>query len=283
MARLMISRSLSLTLLLVLVAPSAWAEPEGLSLYERGEYEAAAQAFETALAMPDLPTAERGRMRLYLAASWHALGRVEQAQAQLELLARDHPEQRLDSARFLPELVAWAEAIRQRVEAEQRFAHRPSEPAPVAPQEVPLSPPDKLPVSPPSPATQEVRLRPELFTLVSAMGRRGLPGAGLTYVHGGLEGSARLWLTHASPLVHLQGGLLLGRGRFQPQLGLRAVLAPGQGGYGSGAVVGGRLSLPARFVALVELGADYFLIGDALHHRFEVTAQAGLGFELPLP
>ncbi len=279
----MSSRCLPLPLLLVLMAPLAWADPDGISLYESGEYEAAVQAFEAALAAPELPAPERGRMRMYLAASQHALGRVEQARQQLELLARDNPEQRLDPARFLPELVAWAEAIRERVEAEQRYAQKLAEQERRIQEEAPLSPPDRLPLAPPPSKRHEARLRPELLTLVSAVGRRGVPGAGLSYVHGGLEGSARVWLANASPLVHLQGGVLLGSGTFQPQVGLRAVLAPGVGGYGSGAVVGGRLALPARFVALMELGADYFFIGDALHHRLEVTAQAGLGVDLDLP
>jgi hypothetical protein len=125
------------------------------------------------------------------------------------------------------------------------------------------------------------RLRPEGFALFSAAERGWLPGVGLTYVQQHLEGGARVWLG-PQPVVHLQGGLLLGSGAFQPHLGLRAVLAPGGGGYGSGAVVGGRLALPAGFVALVDVGADYFFIGDDFHHRFELTAQAGLGFDVPL-
>jgi tetratricopeptide (TPR) repeat protein len=291
----MISRAPPWPLLLLLVAPPALADPNGLRLYENGDYEAAARAFEEAMADPHLAPEERGRMHLYLAASLHALGRVEQAGRQLEILTREHPEQRLDPARFLPELVAWAEAIRQRVETEQRYAREQGEreateraPPPLAsPDLAPAAPLDPQsgppPASPPGPRVATAHLRPELFTLFTPTGRAWLPGGGLSYVRGRMEGGARVWFGSAPVVVHLQGGVLLGSGAFQPHVGLRAVLVPGAGGYGSGAVVGGRLALPAGFVALLDVGADYFFIGDDLHQRFELTAQAGLGFDVPLP
>jgi hypothetical protein len=96
-----------------------------------------------------------------------------------------------------------------------------------------------------------------------------------------LEGSARVWFV-GTPVFHLQGGLVPGSTALRPALGVRAVLVPELGGYGVGAVVGGKYLLPAHLVALVDVGADYFLVADEAHHRFAFTVQAGLGFDLSL-
>jgi hypothetical protein len=104
-------------------------------------------------------------------------------------------------------------------------------------------------------------------------------GAGVTLQRGLVEGSARAWFP-GTPVFHLQGGLVPGSTALRPALGVRAVLVPEAGGYGVGAVVGGRFLLPAHLVAVVDVGADYFLVADAFHHRFAFTVQAGLGFNL---
>jgi len=267
----------ALLVLMLLVSSLARAEPEGLQLYESGDYEAAVQAFTQVLAAPGSTQKERELARLYLAASLHALGRVEQTREQLEVLAREYPELRMDPIRFLPELVEMAESIRERVERE-RMAR---EQAPRQP------PPGQVPAASPAPVVRSARLRPEAFGLVEALGLLGSEqptwrlGGGLAYGQGNLEGSARVWLG-AAPIFHVQGGVLLGHAAFQPYLGLRAVLIPGEGSYGGGAVVGGRFSLPAGFVALMDVGAEYLPNDDDFVRPLALTVQAGLGFDIRL-
>lgn len=282
---------LVVVLLVLLVSSPARAEPAGLRLYESGEYEAAAQLFEQVLTAPGSTPDERKWARIYLAASLHALGRMEQAREQLEVLAREHPELRLDPARFLPDLVALAETIHQRVASERELERRNLElqaERDRAARETPLpSPPRPVPAASPSLPVREARLRPEAYGLVDGLGffdssQRSLRwGAGLTYGQGSLEGSARVWLGGV-PAFHAQGGVLLGHRAFQPYLGLRAILIPGGGRYGGGAVVGGRVSLPAGFVALMDVGAEYFPVGDDSARPLALTAQVGLGFDVPL-
>jgi hypothetical protein len=104
---------------------------------------------------------------------------------------------------------------------------------------------------------------------------------GLTLSRGLLEATGRTWLGGPA-LHHLQVGLTPGSGPLKPFLGLRAVLVPSAGGYGAGAVLGGRLSLPAHLLAVAEVGVDSFLLSDDAHRRFAVTAQAGIAFDLHL-
>jgi tetratricopeptide (TPR) repeat protein len=261
-------RTLALWLLLLLPLPS-WADPlSGISLYEGGQYEAAIQSLEKALEDPRLPPEEKGLARIYLAASLHVLGRVDESRQQLELLAREHPGQRVDPVRFLPELVALAESIRERVEAEKLYAEQAALSQRMA-RETARNP------SPP------VHLRLEGLGFSEPLERGWRLGAGVS-LHGGmLEGSARAWFL-GPPVLHLQAGLVPGSTALRPVLGVRAVLVPTEEGYGVGAVVGGRFLLPAQLVALVDVGADYFLVADEAHHRFAFTLQAGLGFDLPL-
>jgi tetratricopeptide (TPR) repeat protein len=262
-----------LLLLGLLMAGAAAAESlPGIQLYESGEYEAAARAFEEVLADPRQPAEDRWLARIYLAASLQALGRVDETRQQLEVIAREHPDRQVDAVRFPPELVALAEAIRERVEAERRQAE----------QEALRQRQEQEAAQVRRPTQPESSLRPELLGLVEAGNRALLFGGGLAYSRGVLEGSAHVWIS-SSPVFHLQGGLLLGDGRLRPHLGLRATLVPGQGGYGAGVLAGGRIFLPAGLVGLVDVGGDYFLVGDGAHHRFALTAQAGLGLELFRP
>ena len=266
------SRSQSLLLvLLLLVSRAAWAELPGTQLYANGEYEAAVQSFQQVLADPQRAPEEREEARVYLAASLHALGRVEEARRHLEVLAREHPGVRVDPVRFLPELVALAELIRQQLESEQAFAAREAELERQAREEALRRPP-------PPPA---IYLRPETLGLVEAVDRRWTVGGGVALQRKSLEGSFRVQLGDP-PVFHLQGGVLLGSRDWRPFLGLRASLVPGLDSYAGGPVVGARLALPAGFVALAEVGADYFLASREERHRVAVTGQVGLGFNLRL-
>jgi tetratricopeptide (TPR) repeat protein len=259
-------RTLALWLLLLLPL-SSWADPlPGISLYEGGEYEAAIRSLEEALADPARLPEEKGWARIYLAASLHVLGRVEASRQQLEVVAREHPGLRVDPVRFLPELVALAEGVRERVAAEQRYA-----------EQVALS--QRMAREAARNQSPPVHLRVEGLGFSEPMEGAWRVGAGVTLQRDMLEGSARAWLL-GTPVFHLQGGLVPGSTALRPALGVRAVLAPEAGGYGVGAVVGGRFLLPAHLVAVVDVGADYFLVADEAHHRFAFTIQAGLGFNL---
>jgi tetratricopeptide (TPR) repeat protein len=263
------SRTLAFSLLL-LMPLSSWADPQpGITHYDNGEYEEALRAFEQLLDDPNLPPDEKGLARIYLAASLHVLGRVEAAQQQLVVLAREHPELRVDLIRFPPELVALAEGIRERVAAEKRYAEQEALSKAMAEEAARNRPPP-------------LHLRVEGLGLSEPSERVFKPGVGFAISRGLVEGSARMWFG-GTPIFHLQGGLVPGSSALRPHLGLRAVLIPGTEGYGAGVVVGGRFTLAAHLLALVDVGADYFLVSDEAHRRFAVTAQAGLAFDLVLP
>lgn len=282
----MIARHLLLCALVLLAPRLAWADAPGVQLYESGEYEAAAQAFTQVLADSQRPPTERGEALVYLAASLHALGRTEEAQQQLELLAREHPEQRVDAVLFPPELVALAEAIRQRVETEREYARKEAERERLGREEALRRPPPAAPAPP-------AYLRPEVLGLYEALNPHPqvTVGAGLAYHQGPLEGTARMWIgsdpasspPRFIPTFQLQGGVLLGSGAFRPHLGLQAILVPGAPSYGGGAVAGLRVSLPKGFVALVDVGvALFFVTADDTYQDIALMAQAGLGFDLQL-
>ncbi|NMO13521.1 tetratricopeptide repeat protein [Pyxidicoccus fallax] len=262
-----------LPLLLLLLGLPAWATPTGIELYERGEYEAAVQGFQQSLEAPELSSEKRGLMRVYLAASLYALGRVDQAREHLELLAREHPEQRVDPVRFRPELVGMADIVRQRVEAEQAFAARAAEIERRAQEEALRSRP-----------RASLHLRPEAVGLYESMARDWTVGAGLAYQRQWLECGFRVMLG-AAPVLNVQGGVLLGDRRMKALLGLRASLVPGLDSHGAGPLAGARFALPAGLVALADVSGEYFFLGRKDRYRFAVTAQAGLGFgfDLQLP
>ncbi|WP_163997102.1 tetratricopeptide repeat protein [Pyxidicoccus caerfyrddinensis] len=258
---------LFLRVAVLLVSGSAWAQTTGIERYEDGDFKAAARLFEQELATPAASPESQALARIYLAASLYALGQVEEARKPLEALARESPEQRVDPARFPPELVSLAELIRQQVEPERQRAAR--EVALQAAREE-----ERRRAAP--------RLRPEVFGLFDAVDRRGTLGAGLAFQRKSLEGSVRVLLGDP-PVFQLQGGVLPRYGVLRPFLGLRASLLPGIDTYGAGPVLGGRLALPAGLMGVVDVGADYFFLSRDDRHRFAVTVQAGLGFELHLP
>lgn len=260
-------RSLAVVVLLFLSRAVRAETPSCSDLYENGQYEAAIRACEQMLNEPERPAEERGLARIYLAASLQVLGYADRVQRQLETLAREHPGMRVDPVRFPPELVALAEGLRERVEAEKLYAA----------EQAALRERQAL-----ERAREALVLRMEALGLVEPLNRLWRPGAGVSFYRGLLEGGAHVWLG-GPPAFHFQGGLVPGWGRrARPFMGVRAILNPGAGGYGAGAVVGGRFVLPAGFVALVDVGADYFFIGDEAHQRFALTAQAGLGFDVRL-
>jgi hypothetical protein len=258
---------LFLLVALLFVSGSAWAQTAGVERYEEGDFEAAARLFEQELANPQLSPASRAMARIYLAASLYALGRVEEARKPLEALARESPEQRVDPARFPPELVALAELIREPIESERQRVAREAALQKAREEEQRRAAP---------------RLRPEVLGLFDAVDRQGTLGAGLAFQRSSLEGSVRVLLSDP-PVFQLQGGVLPGYGRLRPFLGLRTSMLPGLHIYGAGAVLGGRLALPAHLVGVVDLGAEYFFISRDDRKRLAVTAQAGLGFDLHLP
>jgi tetratricopeptide (TPR) repeat protein len=257
---------LFLLVALLLVGGSAWAQTAGIERYEEGDFEAAARLFEQELTEPQLSPASRALARIYLAASLYALGRIEEARKPLEALARESPEQRVDPARFPPELVALAELIREPIEAERQRVAREAALQKAQEEERRRAAP---------------RLRPEVLGLFDAVDRQGTVGAGLAFQRKSLEASVRVLLS-APPVFQLQGGVLPTYGVLRPFLGVRASLLPGVDTYGAGAVLGGRLALPAGLVGVVDLGADYFFISRDDRKRLAITAQAGLGFDLHL-
>jgi tetratricopeptide (TPR) repeat protein len=267
----MISRATPLLLMvLLLVSGSAWAQKTGVQLYENGEYEEAVRLFTQELEEAQRPAEERALARIYLASSLHAMGQVEEARRHLEVLAREHPGQRVDPVLFPPEFVALAEVIRQQVESEQQFAVREAQLQKEREEALRRTPP-----------TTPLYLRPEALGLFDAVAREWTVGAGVSFRRESLEGTLRV-LVGNPPAFHLQGGFLPDRGDWRPFLGARASLIPGLASYGAGPVVGGRVALPWGLVGVLDVGADYFFAGRDDRYRFAITAQAGIGFDVRL-
>lgn len=256
--------------LLLLASGPAWAQQTEIELYENGDYEAAVRLCEQELAEPQRSPAQQAQTLVYLAASLHAQGQVEEARKQLEILAREYPEQQVDPIRFPPELVELAKVIRQRIESEKEFAVREAKLRQEREEALRRPPP-----------TVPLYMRPEALGLFEAVDRQWTLGGGVAIRRESLEGSLRA-LVGNPPVFHLQGGFLPGQGAWRPFLGLRASLVPGLKSYGVGPVIGGRIALPGGLVGLVDLGGDYFFAGRDDRYRFAVTAQAGLGFDLRL-
>ena len=257
---------------LLLIPRLVWAEPAAVQLYEKGEYQTAVHAFEVILARSQQSAETRGLTLTYLAAALHVLGRVEEARKHLVVLAREHPEHRVDTVRFLPELVALAEAIRLQVKAEQNLAARTAELEQLMQQDRLHHPQPALPT----------HWRPEVFAFYEAIDSDWTIGAGLGYQWRSLEGTARLLLGEAMAF-HLQGGVLLRRGDLLPLLGARTSFVPGLASYGAGPVVGVRYALPGHLVVLVDVGGEYFFKGRDDRYRFALTAHMGLGFDVHVP
>ncbi|MFP2933036.1 hypothetical protein ACLESO_49385 [Pyxidicoccus sp. 3LG] len=262
----------------------ALAQSRGVSLYERGEYARARRSLETELKSPKLTEQQRGTARLYLAATLHELGDASGTWAQLEELARSHPDQAVNPALFPPEFVALAGEARRQVEAARAPPPQPVEPKPpepprtVTPWETP-----QVQETPEAPASSgRSRLLPEVFGFMDPVGKSVGLGGGITYGSGSLEVGARA-LLGSQVGAGLQVGFVLGDGAFRPHLALRGTAIPGLSAYGGGPVVGARFALGSSLTGLVDVGAEYFKVSDAGYRSFALTASAGLGFDLLSP
>lgn len=302
-----------LLLLLWLVPLSAWAaKMPGIRLYAEGEYARASRSLKAELKNPRRSAEDKARARVYLAASLLALGKQNEARQQLEALARSTSEPQVDPAIFPPELVEMEKQVRDKLQptrppepAEkerlaaleaERLKHEQEEAERLARErEAANKPPvvEQHPVEPvpESPAPEEqapstFRLRPEVIGFTDVAGRLssgtssvGL-AAGLTVGGGLFEGSARA-LLGAHTAVEVDAALVFGQGFFQPRVGLRGTLVPGLSstGYGGGVVLGARLGLSSRVVALVDVSAQKFSVPAGIRD-YTVTGSAGVGFNL---
>lgn len=130
-----------LLLLTLSTAASANAElrvSEAIRLYDGGEFAAAKDTLVTVVDSPRLSDAQRARARIYLSASYYALGDIASAKAQLLALARAHPDATIDPALFVPELVALFDDAREEVRAETPRPPPVVEVAPPPPAEEPV-------------------------------------------------------------------------------------------------------------------------------------------------
>jgi len=92
---------------------------EAILLYDKTEFAKAKDRLVTLVDLPGLTDEDRIAALTYLAASYHALGDVSSAKAQLLRLTRAFPAARVDPGLFLPELVALADEARGEVAREQ--------------------------------------------------------------------------------------------------------------------------------------------------------------------
>jgi hypothetical protein len=125
-----------------------------------------------------------------------------------------------------------------------------------------------------------MRLRPDVFGFVDALGRRAGVGGGLTLGIGMVDLNARVLMgTRVGMGAEL--GLLFGEGPVQPRLAVRGTAVPGASAYGGGAVAGVRLAASDRLTFLLDLGAEYLAVEDSNAYRsFVLTSTAGVGFDL---
>jgi hypothetical protein len=279
--------------LLLLLPLSAWAAGTGVGIdaYERGEYERARRLLTNEVNDTRFSEKDRARARVYLAASLYALGLTKEARQQLEELARNYPEQRVDPALFPPELISLEQQARDSVELERERARLQTErerlaaleaerlkrEAEARKQEPPAS-------TEPAQVSAPWRLRPEALGFIEGVEKRWGLGAGLTVGSGALEGSARV-LIGDNLGAQLEAGYLFGRGALQPRVGVRGTLVPGLDGdiaFGGGPVVGGRLALSPRFTVLLDAGGEFFAAPTG-YQELVVTVSAGLGFNLLSP
>jgi hypothetical protein len=92
---------------------------EAILLYDKTEFAKAKDRLVTLVDLPTLTEEDRVAALTYLAASYHAVGDVSSAKAQLLRLARAYPTARVDPGLFLPELVALADEARGEVAREE--------------------------------------------------------------------------------------------------------------------------------------------------------------------
>jgi hypothetical protein len=277
----------------LLASLPAHAELRGIALYERGDYVRARRVLMEELNAPGLSKQDQAKARLYLAAALFASGAEESAQAQLEELAMQAPSFQVDPILFPPDFVALAdkarskaeakreeerqrqEAERLRLEAERQEAERRArEEAEARNREE--NPPDDEGEEP----SNSMRLRPDVFGYVDAVGKRIGVGGGLTLGLGMVDVNARVLMgDHMGMGAEL--GLLFGSGLVQPRLALRGTAVPGASAYGGGAVAGVRLAASDRLTFLLDLGAEYLAVEDTNAYRtFVLTSTAGVGFDL---
>jgi hypothetical protein len=277
----------------LLASVPAHAELRGIALYERGDYVRARRVLMEELNAPGLSKQDQAKARLYLAAALFASGAEESAQAQLEELAMQAPSFQVDPILFPPDFVALAEKARSKAEAKRQEEHQRQEAERLrleaerleaerrAREEAearngdqnPLDDEDEEPSNP-------MRLRPDVFGYVDAVGKRIGVGGGLTLGLGMVDVNARVLMgTRVGMGAEL--GLLLGSGAVQPRLALRGTAVPGASAYGGGAVAGVRLAASDRLTFLLDLGAEYLAVEDTNAYRtFVLTSTAGVGFDL---
>src|SRR5437764_14136868 len=73
---------------------------EGVKFFDAADYAKARDNLAPIVDSPGLNDSERAKARMFLAASYHALGDVQSARAQLQQLARTAPHTRLDPGLF---------------------------------------------------------------------------------------------------------------------------------------------------------------------------------------
>ncbi|WNG19410.1 tol-pal system YbgF family protein [Cystobacter fuscus] len=276
--------------LMVLLAPmAAWSQPRGVDFYKRGQYEKAIDKLQQEADDPRASAKEQALARAYLAASMYALGMKDEARAQLEELARRHPEQRVDSRRFPPDFVALADLAREDVEAERLRAEARAREAEQQRSAVVTEPSRSVeawredePQSPRAGPDASFRLRPEVFGYVDMLGQgaRGF-GVGVSLGYGGLDSSARLLPGPDGRWgMGLELGYLLGRGLIQPRIALRGTLVTGVG-VGGGGTVGVRVTPLSRLTFLVDVGVEKLAVSAPERFRSIIlAASAGVGVPL---
>lgn len=281
----------------LLASLPAHAELRGVALYERGDYLRARKVLTQELKSPGLSKEDQTKARLYLAAALFASGAEESARIHLEELALTVPSFRVDPILFPPDFVAMAEEARASVEAQQRQAERQRQEVERQRQEAERQRLESerrareeaeartKPKQPPPPevvaeASAPLRLRPDVFGFVDALGKSAGMGGGLTLGLGSVDMSARV-LMGTRVGVGAEVGLLLGSGAVQPRLALRGTAVPGASAYGGGAVAGLRLAATNRLTFLLDVGAEYLTVQDKnLYRTFALTSSAGVGFDL---
>jgi hypothetical protein len=279
---------------MLLTALPAHAELRGIALYERGDYVRARRVLTEELNAPGLSKADQAKARLYLAAALFASGAEESARAQLEELAMQAPSFQVDPILFPPDFVALAdkarasaeakrleadrqrqEAERQRLEAERLEAERKAREEAEARGDDQVIPEDET-----EEPSNPMRLRPDVFGYVDALGRSAGVGGGLTLGIGMVDVNARV-LMGSRLGMGAELGVLLGDGMVQPRLAVRGTAVPGASAYGGGAVAGVRLAASERLTFLLDLGAEYLAVEDTHAYRtFVLTSTAGVGFDL---
>ena len=292
-----------LVLLLLLGPMAAWAQSQGILLYERGEYSRAARVLTNEVNNPRRSEKDRARARVYLAAALMELGKRDEAQAQLEELLRTYPEQRVDPALFPPELVELDRVVRAEVETERlrkeaeeaerlRLAAEEAERRRREAETLQPTPGDEGNGAQPADQAEvsSFRLRPELLGFGDFKGRGAVgPGVGVTVGSGALEGTVRALIGKLHTSWEAEAGVVIGSWAFQPRVAVRGMLVPGikvpgstepVARFGFVGAVGGRLALSSRVTVLADVGYGWLFGMPAKYNNHVVVASAGLGFNL---